>query len=169
MFIYAVCIQITLGKYSGKPEMLQPDIVRPVEDLSKVLVLEPQYRLTKGLTAKKLNFAIAGAIDEIEEAFAPLTDTKQTHYSKQDDNDRVAWIYDSSIDIPTTTGNAESSPGSNRDVITLAHIAHDIAADTATADSSNSNSNSNGNSKWPGECQFIILQLVVSSCCSSHN
>jgi hypothetical protein len=163
MFIYAVCIQITLGKYSGKPEILQPDIVRPVEDLSKVLVLEPQYRLTKGLTARKLNFAIAGAIDEIEEAFAPLTDTKQTRSSEQDDNDRVAWIYDNSIDIPTIIGNAESGTGSNRDV-TLAHIAHDIAADTATAAADSSNSNSNNNGKWPGECQSNKLQLAVGGC-----
>jgi hypothetical protein len=164
---YALCIQITLGKYSGKPEMSQPDLVRPVEDLSKVLVLEPQYRLTKGLTAKKLNFAIAGAIDEIEGAFAALTDTKQTHLHKLDDtdNDRVAWIYDNSIDIPISVGNAERSTSSNRDV-TLAHIAHDIAADAATVDNS-SNSNSKGSGKWPGECQFDKLQLAVGRCCST--
>jgi hypothetical protein len=132
--------------------MLQPDIVRPVEELSNVLILEPQYRLTKGLTAKKLNHAIAGAIDEIEGAFAALTDTTMRQFNAEHYTNphSVAWVYDDSIDIPTTTATdtavSSTAASSARDAA-LAHIAHDIAAATTAAPDSSNNVNSD---KWPG-------------------
>jgi RecG-like helicase len=50
---------------SGEWEVVQPDVVAPLDRLDSVLVVEPQYRLTHGLSMKRVKDAIQKALAHV--------------------------------------------------------------------------------------------------------
>ncbi|CAM9874881.1 unnamed protein product, partial [Ectocarpus sp. 12 AP-2014] len=58
--------KVTMDKYSGALVMNSPEVVAPAADLEKVLVIQPTYPLTAGLSGSSLRSVIALALDQLE-------------------------------------------------------------------------------------------------------
>eukprot|EP00903_Cladosiphon_okamuranus_P021747 g19995.t1 len=59
--------RVTVDKFSGNLVMSSPDVVAPLADLDKVMVVQPTYPLTAGLALLSLRSAIALALDKLKE------------------------------------------------------------------------------------------------------
>eukprot|EP00816_Leptocylindrus_hargravesii_P001753 CAMPEP_0196808816 /NCGR_PEP_ID=MMETSP1362-20130617/8801_1 /TAXON_ID=163516 /ORGANISM="Leptocylindrus danicus, Strain CCMP1856" /LENGTH=1073 /DNA_ID=CAMNT_0042183293 /DNA_START=242 /DNA_END=3463 /DNA_ORIENTATION=+ len=72
-----VCGKIKRNMYGGRfqgYEILNPDIVTTLDNSDNVLGVEPVYKLTKGVTQKRMASAIQGALAIAESVFKPLPD-----------------------------------------------------------------------------------------------
>jgi RecG-like helicase len=50
----------------GRFEIVQPDFVKPMEELESLLKVEPVYGLTRGLTGKRMKKAVDEAMKDLE-------------------------------------------------------------------------------------------------------